>query len=221
MKVDFHCHTVYSGDSLLEPEKMISKAKKIGLNKVAITDHNTIKGAIVSAEFAPEMVIIGEEIRVRKNGKFIGEILGYFLEEEVPGDLEIEEALNLLRNQNAFISVPHPFDAVRSKWTNSSLVQYIKFLDAIEVFNSRTLTAKPNKDALRFAREHGIIGLNGSDAHSCFELGQSYVDIPEFSTADGLRKVMKNVQLVNRKSSGLIRFSSKIATLRWRYGYRP
>lgn len=221
MKVDFHCHTVFSGDSLLEPEKMISKAKKIGLNKVAITDHNTIKGAIVSAEFAPEMVIIGEEIRVRKNGKFIGEILGYFLEEEVPGDLEIEEALNLLRNQNAFISVPHPFDAVRSKWTNSSLAQYIKFLDAIEVFNSRTLTAKPNKDALRFAREHGIIGLNGSDAHSWFELGQSYVVIPEFSTADGLRKVIKNAQLVNRKSSGLIRFSSKIATLRWRYGYRP
>ncbi|MCD4752262.1 MAG: PHP domain-containing protein [Anaerolineaceae bacterium] len=221
MKVDFHCHTVYSGDSLLEPAKMILQAKKIGLNKVAITDHNTIKGAMVFAELAPEIVIVGEEITVRKNGNFIGEILGYFLKEEVPGDLEIEEALILLRDQNAFISVAHPFDANRSKWTKSSLAQYTEFIDAIEVFNSRTLTSKPNRAAMGFAREHGIIGLNGSDAHSSFELGQSYVAIPEFSTADELRRVINNAQLVNRKSSNLVHFTTRIAELRWRFGYRP
>jgi len=221
MKVDFHCHTVYSGDSLLEPEKMISQAKKIGLNKIAITDHNTIKGAMIFAELATDLVIVGEEITVRKNGVFIGEILGYYLKEEVPGDLEIEETLILLRDQNAFISVAHPFDAHRSKWTESLLAQYSGFIDAIEVFNSRTLTSKPNRVAKGFAEEHGIHGLNGSDAHSSFELGKSYVTIPEFSNAEQLKRVINKVQLVNRKSSNLIHFTSRIAELRWRFGYRP
>ena len=221
MKVDFHCHTTYSGDSLLEPSQIISKAKKKGLNKIAITDHNTIRGAMAFKEIAPGMVIIGEEIAVRKNGEYVGEFLAYFLEKEVPGNLEVEETLVLLREQNAFISVAHPFDANRSKWTNSSLTTYIEFIDAIEVFNSRTLSIKPNRDAMRFANENGIDGLNGSDAHSWFELGQSYVIIPKFSTSDELRKVIKEAQLVNRRSSGFIHITSRIAALRWRFGYRP
>ena len=221
MKVDFHCHTIYSGDSLLKPTSLVSKAKKIGLNKVAITDHNTINGALIFAELAPELVIIGEEITVNKNGKYIGELLAYFLEKEVQGDLEIEEALSLLHKQNAFISVAHPFDTKRSKLTHSSLAQYVDFIDAVEVFNSRTLSKKPNRAAKLFAQQFAISGLNGSDAHSCFELGQSYVDIPEFSTADELRQVVNDAHLVNRKSSGLIHITSRMAALRWRFGYRP
>ena len=45
-KVDFHVHTCYSKDSLTSLEAVMGACRKRGLDKVAITDHNTIAGAL-------------------------------------------------------------------------------------------------------------------------------------------------------------------------------
>ena len=62
LRVDFHCHTRYSKDSLTTPEKLLEACKRKGLDRVVITDHNTIAGALHAQKLDPQRVIVGEEI---------------------------------------------------------------------------------------------------------------------------------------------------------------
>ena len=59
---DFHIHSRYSHDSLMHPEKILTKAKKAGLDAVAITDHNTIRGGLEGKKYEQKCgvrVIVG------------------------------------------------------------------------------------------------------------------------------------------------------------------
>jgi predicted metal-dependent phosphoesterase TrpH len=62
ISVDFHCHTIASKDSLTTPDDLIRSARRRGLGKVVITDHNTIAGAVAAYTLDPELIIIGEEV---------------------------------------------------------------------------------------------------------------------------------------------------------------
>ncbi len=75
---------------------------------MVVTDHNTIAGARAAQELDPELVIVGEEIKTTR-----GEILAFFVSEEVPAGLTPQETIARLKDQGAFISVSHPFDIYR------------------------------------------------------------------------------------------------------------
>jgi len=65
-KVDFHCHTRYSRDSLAEPVKLLEAIRRKGLDKVAITEHNNLRGALALRTLAPDLIMVGEEIRTQR-----------------------------------------------------------------------------------------------------------------------------------------------------------
>ncbi len=88
IRADFHNHTHYSPDSILSPRAFVREARRRGLTTAAITDHNTIRGALVARELADFPVIIGEEVKTTD-----GEILGLFLSEDVPRDLPASETI--------------------------------------------------------------------------------------------------------------------------------
>ncbi|HEY60866.1 MAG TPA: PHP domain-containing protein [Anaerolineae bacterium] len=186
LRVEFHCHTVYSMDSSNHLPQLLKLAHERGIDRLVITDHNTIRGALRAKEMDPELVIIGEEIMTPK-----GELIAYFLTEEVPAHLSPIETIERLRKQDAFISVPHPFDMLRHGWHTQDLLDILPMVDAIEVFNSRCLSTGINERARTFAEEHDIPGTVGSDAHSLVELGLATMLLPFFETADGLRKVIR------------------------------
>ncbi|HLF87415.1 MAG TPA: PHP domain-containing protein, partial [Anaerolineales bacterium] len=81
-RVETHCHTIFSKDSLTHPADLLAACRKKGLDRVIITDHNTISGAVAANELDPDRVIIGEEIMTRA-----GELLAAFVLEEVPAGL--------------------------------------------------------------------------------------------------------------------------------------
>ena len=113
------------------PAKVLEVCRQRGIDKVAITDHNTIAGALQAAELDPTRVIVGEEIRTPK-----GELIAYFVREEIPAGLEPEHAIELLRSQGAFISVSHPLDRLRGKvWSEDDLREILPLVDAIEVLS--------------------------------------------------------------------------------------
>src|SRR5512139_456744 len=115
--VEFHCHTKYSKDSRLSPRDLLKTCAQKGIDRVVITDHNSIAGALVAQKVDPQRVIIGEEIMTDK-----GELLAFFVQEEIPAGETPENAISLLRQQDAFISVSHPFDSWRSgHWEKSDL----------------------------------------------------------------------------------------------------
>ena len=183
LRVEFHCHTNYSPDSLSEVADILRKCRLKSIDRLVITDHNTITGALAAKRIDPDRVIIGEEIMTQE-----GELLAAFVQEEIPKGLHAEQAINLLRGQDAFISVSHPFDITRSgHWQEQELMDILPLVDAIETFNARCFPPLFNRVARTFAQSHNILGTAGSDAHSVVEVGKATMLLPFFEDAVSLR----------------------------------
>src|SRR4030042_369772 len=141
MRVELHCHTHRSRDSLMLPERLLQACLRRRVDRIAITDHNTIAGALEAVLLDPERVIIGEEIMTTQ-----GELLGYFMKQEIPPGLTPAEAIRRLRSQDALISVAHPFDRSRpGGWDEAALRAILPEVDALEVFNARTWSSAANR----------------------------------------------------------------------------
>jgi len=210
--LEFHCHTIASKDSLTLPADLIRAARKKGLDRLIITDHNSIAGAREAQSIDPQLVIVGEEIMTTR-----GEILAAFVQEEIPAGLSPARTIQLLKEQNAFISVSHPFDEWRKGgWQEKDLLEIIPQVDAIEIFNSRCMDPRFNRRALAFAKKHNLAGTVGSDAHAAFELGRSVVMLDPFDGPDGMRKVIRVARYRTRISPWWVHFVSRYATLKKR-----
>ena len=209
VSVEFHCHTVFSKDSLTSPQKLVETCRRKGIDRVVVTDHNTIAGALAAQKLAPELVIVGEEILTTR-----GEILAAFVTEEIPPYLSPQETIRRLKKQGAFISVSHPFDRLRNgAWKEEDLLEILLDVDAIEVFNSRCMDPKFNKYARDFAEKYNILGTVGSDAHAAFELGRSLLLLEQFEGPDEMRKVIQSGVQKTRLSSPWVHITSRYAVM--------
>ena len=103
LKGDFHMHTSHSGDCDASPRDMVRGCRDVGLTCIAVTDHNTIRGALEVRELADFTVIIGEEVKSSQ-----GDIIGLFLEEEIPRGLSPAETVSRIKGQGGLVVVPHP-----------------------------------------------------------------------------------------------------------------
>lgn len=184
-RVDLHTHTWASPDSLTDPHALVERARDLGLNRVAVTDHNTIEGALAASALAPDMIIVGQEIDTATGG----ELIAYFMQECIPSGLPVEEVLQRLRRQGAVISVSHPLDAWRgSAMGEANTLAIIDQVDALETFNARCLRAEFNRRAAEMAARHSKLVTAGSDAHTLAELGAGYLTLPVFrSTPEAFR----------------------------------
>ncbi len=190
-------------------------ARRRGLDRLAITDHNTIAGARAAQQLAPDLIIVGEEINTDR-----GELLAYYVEEEVPAGLPLHEALRRLRAQGCVISVSHPLDRYRRRSAvgRETLLQIIRQVDAIEVFNSRCLCSADNQQAAEAARDFGLPGTAGSDAHAAIEVGRAGLELPPFHDAESFLHSLRKAQPIGRLSSPGVHAYSIYA--RWRNDLR-
>jgi predicted metal-dependent phosphoesterase TrpH len=216
-RVELHSHSHYSRDCLTTLKQIVARCKAKGIDKIAITDHNTAEGALVFAKLEPELIIPGEEIMTTE-----GEILAFFVQETIPQKLTPEETLKRLRDQGAFISVSHPFDRLRKgAWQREQLDRIIGKVDAIEVFNARCIWKRDNEKAAAYAQEHGVLGTVGSDAHAPIELGKATFRMSPFadakSFADSLKTARQDVSL----SAAWVHWLSTIAKWQRKYLGRP
>jgi predicted metal-dependent phosphoesterase TrpH len=187
LRVEFHCHTRYSKDSLTSPERVVRACRRKGIDRVIVTDHNSIAGARVAQTLDPELVIVGEEIKTTR-----GEILAAYVKDEVPAGLSPGETVRILKEQGAFISVSHPFDIYRSgHWNEADLLKILPNVDAIEVFNSRCWSPEFNRQAQMFAEQHDVPGTVGSDAHAPIELGRALLLLEQFQGPEEMRAVIR------------------------------
>src|SRR6266540_3566269 len=151
IRADFHNHTHYSPDSILSPREFVREARRRGLTTAAITDHNTIRGALVVRELADFPVIIGEEVKSTD-----GEILGLFLSEDVPRDLPASETIARIKHQGGIVGVPHPFDSLRSALREDVMLTLVDQIDFIEALNARMVFSSHNDKARNFAASHAL-----------------------------------------------------------------
>ena len=207
LRVEFHCHTIYSKDCLVTADKLLETCRKKDIDRIVVTDHNTTAGAFHAQKIDPHRVIVGEEILTQK-----GELLAAFVKEEIPAGLTPRETIDILRDQGAFISVSHPFDQMRKgHWQTSDLLEILPLVDAIETFNARCMSADFNRQAQDFAREHEVASTVGSDAHAAFEIGRAAMILPKFEDADSLKETLSQAQFETQLSSPLVHFTSRYA----------
>jgi hypothetical protein len=214
LRVEFHCHTIFSKDCLVTPGQLVECGRRKHIDRIIVTDHNSIAGALAARELDPERVIVGEEIMTTA-----GEVLAAFVQTEIPPGLTPQETIGRLRAQGAFISLAHPFDeARRGSWRPQDLLEMVPLVDAIETFNSRCMRPEQNTTAFQFAEQHGLAGTVGSDAHTCWEVGRSTLLLPPFRSAMELRDVIRQGEPHTRWSPPWIHLASRYAVLCKRLG---
>ena len=215
IKVDLHTHTYRSPDSVAPPESVVDQCRKTGLDCIAITDHNTIRGALEVRSIAPFPVIIGEEIR-----SLAGDIIGLFIEEEVPKGLSPKDTVDAIEAQGGLVMVPHPFDRFRpSAIKYEALQQILPRVDILESFNAHNLLMRDNERAAAFAREHGLVTAAVSDSHTPMELGHTYMAVPDFDgTPQGFKEALARATPVNRRANPFLRLTT--VYVKWKRIFR-
>lgn len=168
IKLDFHIHSYHSPDGNMKPMDILENAITNNLDVISVTDHNSTKGGIETRNLAekkdmPIKVIVGQEVITDS-----GEIIVLNIEEEIPKHLTLEETLSY--GKKGFIIAPHPFDKFR-KGIGHAINSVKDEIDAIEVFNSRTIMSNHNKLAKTYAKINNIPGVAGFDSHFAEELG--------------------------------------------------
>ncbi len=202
LKADLHIHTKYSMDCSTPLEKIINRCLEIGINCIAIADHGTAEGALKMQNLAPFKVIVAEEILTP-----YGEIMGMFLKETIPSGLSVEQAISQIKAQGGLVCIPHPFDTFRGLRLDSrGLEALVDQIDAIEVFNARGPFLKPSTKAEIFAQKYDIPGTVGSDAHTIGEIGNAYIEMPEFNGRDDFLQALRTGKVVGHRTNPLIHF---------------
>ena len=201
LKGDFHLHTGASGDCDTAPEVLVQRCRRVGLNCIAVTDHNSIRGAVRVRELADFMVIVGEEIMSTH-----GDIIGLFLEEEIPARLSPLETVLRIKGQGGLVMVPHPFDTIRrGPLAPAAFREILPHVDLVEVLNARTILPWDLGRCRRLASETGTTPVAVSDAHTPGELGSAYMELDGFDgTAASFKEAVGSGRLAGGRSSPLV-----------------
>lgn len=171
-RVDLHCHTRASFDGVADPAALVERAAAAGLTHLAVTDHDTIEGALLAVEAAdrqglPLRVIVGSEVLTRE-----GDLVFAFLRAPLPTGLSAREAIAAGREQGALVGLPHPFDrSRRSVLRDAANLPLAELVDWIEARNGRVPSRAADAEAERLARRLGKPGIGASDAHTLLEVG--------------------------------------------------
>lgn len=209
-KADLHIHSNHSDGKPSIEEIIAYTENKTDLLVIAITDHNTIEGALRAARIVNQghyrfKVVVGEEITTKE-----GHIVGLYLNKKVSPHMSVAETLAKIKEQGGISVVPHPFSYTRMNggrtevYNGIGAVATIKErdkIDAIEVVNA-TPTAGNENFAARFLNQtiaHRA-EIGASDAHILEGIGQGYTVFEGKSVTD-LKKaiLLHQTKAVGRK----------------------
>lgn len=211
LRMDMHLHTRHSFDCLSDPAEVLRVARQRGIDRLVVTDHNEIEGALELRALDAERVLVGEEVKTREGF----DLIGILLRERIPKRTPAREAAERIREQGGVVYVPHPFDVGRSG-AGALADDLAELVDVVEVHNARCWVPAFNQRAQRWAEERGKLMGAGSDAHTLRELGAGMVEVPPFEpTREGLLGALRAGRVCARtRSSPVYRVASTYAKAR-------
>jgi len=197
---DLHMHTSWSHDCSIDPTELVDHAEAEGLGAIAVTDHNVFGGALEAADHARgrELIVIpGEEVKTDSQG----EVIGLFLEREIPRGLSFEDTVAAIREQDGIVYLPHPFDRMHAIPGPKTLHRHLAEIDVFEVYNARLLFEAHNDEALRFARKYNLTMGAGSDAHVLQGVGTGAVRMRAFRDPEEFMISLRTAEVLRRPKS--------------------
>ena len=170
---DLHVHTNYSKDGESSVEEIIRAAEVAGLDAIAITDHDSVDGAMKALACETSVLVIpGIEVTTKQ-----GHLLVLGVTEIIPSGLDVESTVAIARRMGALLILPHPYHVWRHGVARRRKAGMM-VVDAVESFNSRYIVGSANRKAERIALKLGKPCVGGSDAHNArfVGFGRTYVD---------------------------------------------
>ncbi len=173
MKLDLHVHSHYSPDSKSSVDAIVKQAHAVGLDGLAITDHNTTDAFFEAQDVVQDIgldltIIPGVEVSTIE-----GHLIALGVETPPPSRMPFNDTADLVHKNGGIAVAPHPFKLFR----NGVGSLKGRRLDAVEVFNSRSLIGFANYFAGRSAARLHLGVTGGSDAHSVEMVGVAYTDV--------------------------------------------
>lgn len=192
IRAEFHTHTRFSKDSILNKFFILFMLKLKKIKLIAITDHNEVKGAIKYQKFLKKFnidVIIGEEVMTDS-----GEIIGLFLNKKIEPFQSPELTVKQIKEQNGIVYLPHPYDEKRYKTVlkEEKQIKLKDEIDFIEIHNGRNISEKYSDKQKDIQQKLKITPIIGSDAHTFIELGRNYIEI-EYKNIEDFKNNMKDI----------------------------
>jgi predicted metal-dependent phosphoesterase TrpH len=192
-KADIHVHTNHS-DGLADVREVLEQAAETDLRVLAITDHDTIEGALEARALHatkryPFELLVGCEVST-----IWGHVLALGIEQPIATGMSVEATIQAIHAQGGVAIAAHPY----GKWVNSVGKQLERYargserrwcFDGLEVFNASLWDADDNQRALIAAAVLGIPACGGSDSHSLPTIGRGYTWFAGHTTTDLLMAI--------------------------------
>jgi predicted metal-dependent phosphoesterase TrpH len=188
-KADLHIHTTASDGAATVPELLDHVAATSDLRVIAITDHDSIAGALQAVPLAPQFgleVIVGEEVSTAE-----GHLLALFIDTALPPGRPAAETIAAIHAQGGLAIAPHPFDRSVPSLGRTGLAHDGWDFDAIEGFNAGVIWWQrgSNRTAQQVATRMRLPLVGGSDAHALATTGLGYTLFPGTSANDLYRAI--------------------------------
>ena len=196
LRVDLHLHSIFSHDSQSSLRALIERSRECGLDRIALTDHNTVEGALELAQMAPKLTIVGEEARTRE-----GEVIGLFITDRLPPYMVPEDVMDLIHQMGGLTYLPHPLDRRRANFRPERVIEMAYRIDIIETYNP-WCEAAANAAAAKLATDLGKVAATGSDAHGIQELGRSWMEIEDYKDPADFLEKLRDARHVVKAGSG-------------------
>lgn len=171
LSVELHSHSALSHDGRDPIEALLEQAQAVGLDGIAITDHDEIEASLEAARLAPEYGLVG--IPGIEISSAAGHVLGFGIERRIQPGLSFRETVARIHDAGGLAVVPHPFQELRKGVLGTIPKEALTIADAVEIYNSRLLTGRANRQAERLATAYDMPVTAGSDAHVAEMVGKA------------------------------------------------
>jgi len=174
---------------MLSPYQLISRAEEMGLDGIAVTEHDYIWSRQEVERIRDET---GTGLLIFR-GQEVSSIYGHLLVFGYEGYLAEYDYMEILEkvHSNGGIVIPsHPFRYGNTDRDMNDLKREFERFDAIEVLNGNQDEFQ-NRFGLRVAKDLGFTGIGGSDAHSARMVGKYATEFfhPIHDESDLIREI--------------------------------
>jgi hypothetical protein len=175
LKTLIHVHTDYSYDSNISLADLAAVVESRRIGCIAVTDHDTLEGALRFRTMTNAKVIVGEEITTRQ-----GHLIGLFLRERVRPGMSARDTALAIRAQGGLVFAPHPFVSAFGCGLQDAVWEIADLIHAVEINNAQNLLRRPDRRAAHFAKERKLPMFVGADSHDKESIAPCYQVLREF-----------------------------------------
>ncbi len=180
MRIDFHCHSLFSADASSDPDRMVAAARECGLDGIAITDHDSCEAVeyfravgLITEDGLPVdgfLIIPGVEVTTAD-----GHLLCIGFELRQMFDRPAREVCEEIHARGGLAIPAHPYDHWRAGIREEILDELP--IDALEVFNAAATRSQYNAQARQYAERRGLPMTASSDSHLLESIGCSSTEV--------------------------------------------